>query len=214
MARAEDHHLLATFCELGVLRTGADAMTVAIATATGLETQLATDRHSERVAELEQTLGQGPGVDAVTSALPTTADDLSSAVSAHRWPLFAVEAAGAGVRTIQAYPIIVSRVPLGVVAFHSRRRTRFSSDQHRRALAVTELIGLALVDPATTPVVGTGLRMRVHQAAGMVMVQAGTTIRDALVLLRSTAFTEDTALTDLAAEVVAGRRRFGKVGSA
>jgi hypothetical protein len=188
-------------------------MAVAIATATGLEIQLATDQLSERVVELEQTLGQGPGVDAVTSALPTSADDLSTAVSAHRWPLFATEAVQAGVRSVQAYPIIVSRVPLGVVVFYSRERARFSSDQHRHALAVTELIGLALVDPASTPIVGTGLRMRVHQAAGMVMVQTGTTIKDALVLLRSAAFTEDTRLTDLATEVVAGRRRFGKVGS-
>jgi AmiR/NasT family two-component response regulator len=52
--------------------------------------------------------------------------------------------------------------------------------------------------------------MSVHQAAGMVMMQAGTSIHDALVMLRATAFAEDTRVTDLAADVIAGRRRFEK----
>jgi AmiR/NasT family two-component response regulator len=50
--------------------------------------------------------------------------------------------------------------------------------------------------------------MTVHQAAGMVMVQTGSSIQDALVLLKATAFSEDRVVNDLAAEVVAGRRRF------
>jgi AmiR/NasT family two-component response regulator len=54
----------------------------------------------------------------------------------------------------------------------------------------------------------------VHQAAGMVMQQTGASIQDALVLLRSTAFTEDRRVTDLADDVIAGRVRFGEEGSA
>jgi len=205
---------IADFCELAMSRTGVNAMTVTVASvSTGLELLLATDRFAERVAELELTISQGPGVDSLTSGLPTTADDLTSAVATHRWPLFVPDAVQAGVRSIQAYPITVSRVAIGVVGLSSRHRPRLSSEQHRQALAVTEVIGLALIDPLSSGTIGAGLRMSVHQAAGMVMVQTGTTIKDALVLLRSTAFTEDAQLTDLAADVIAGRRRFGKVGS-
>jgi len=205
---------MADFCQLALARTGVDAMTVTVAsTSAGLELLLATDALAQRVAQLEQALTQGPGVDAVRSGLPAAADDLSSAVAAHRWPLFVPEAVQAGVRSVHAYPIAVSRVAIGAVELYSRRRTRLSSDQHRQALAVTELIGLALIDPLSSGTIGAGLRMSVHQAAGMVMIQTGMTIKDALVLLQSTAFTEDALLTDLAADVIAGRRRFGKVGS-
>jgi hypothetical protein len=52
--------------------------------------------------------------------------------------------------------------------------------------------------------------MVVHQAAGMVMAQTGTNITSALARLRATAFGEGILIQDLAADVVAGRRRFSK----
>jgi hypothetical protein len=206
---------IADFCRIGVTRTGVDAITVTFANAfSGLELLLATDELSEKVAQLEFALGQGPNVDAVASGMPTTADDLRSSVSAHRWPLFASEAVHAGVRAVQAYPILFSSGTFGAVGLYSRRPTRLSSLQHGRAADITELIGLALVDPRSGESIGSGLRMTVHQAAGMVMQQAVVSIQDALVLLRSTAFTEDTQVTDLAADVIAGRRRFGEAETA
>jgi hypothetical protein len=199
------------FCRVGVLRTGVDAMTVTFANSfANLELLTATDETSERVAEIEFALGQGPGVDAVKSGLPTAADDLGSAVSLHRWPLFAVEAVSAGVRAIQAYPILYSQGAFGAVGLYSSRPMRLTSEQHRQATDITELIGLALVDPRSGESIGSGLRMTVHQAAGMVMQQAGLSIQEALVLLRSAAFTEDRQVTDVAADVIAGQRRFGE----
>lgn len=206
---------IADFCEVGLLRTGVDAMTVTFANSfSGVELLLATDDLAERTAQLEFALGQGPNVDAVASGLPTAADDLRSGVAAHRWPLFATEAVHAGIRAIQAYPIMFSSGPFGTVGLYSRQPTRLSSEQHRQASDITELIGLALVHPDSGESIGSGLRMTVHQAAGMVMQQAGVSIQDALVLLRSTAFTEDTQVTDLAKYVIAGRRRFGEAATA
>ncbi|WP_457110272.1 GAF and ANTAR domain-containing protein [Marmoricola sp. URHA0025 HA25] len=202
---------LADFCRIGVLRTGVQAMTVTWANAfASLELLLATDEVAERVAELEFALGQGPGVDAVESGLPTAADDLESRVSLHRWPLFAVEAVTAGVRAIQAYPIMIDDKALGTVGLYSRAPTRLTSEQHRHATDITELIGLALVDPRAGDSIGSGLRMTVHQAAGMVMQQAGITIEEALMLLRSVAFSEDRQVTHVAADVISGQRRFGE----
>ena len=200
---------LADFCRLGVLRTGVDAMTVTYANAfSNLELLLATDDVSERVAELEFALGQGPGVDAVESGLPAAADDLESVVSQHRWPLFAVEALSAGVHAVQAYPIMFDERAFGAVGLYSRKPARLTSEQHRHATDITELIALALVDPSSGHSIGSGLRMTVHQAAGMVMQQSGRSIQEALVLLRSAAFSEDRQVTDLAADVIAGLRRF------
>jgi hypothetical protein len=53
-------------------------------------------------------------------------------------------------------------------------------------------------------------RMVVHQASGMVMAQSQTNIASALARLRATAFSEGIPINDLAADVVAGRRRFSK----
>jgi hypothetical protein len=202
---------LSDFCRVGVLRTGVDAMTVTFADSfANLELLLATDDLAERVAELEFTLGEGPSVDAVESGLPTAADDLESAVSLHRWPLFAAEAVSAGVRAVQAYPIVLSAGAFGTVGLYSRAPKRLTSEQHRQATDITELIGLSLVDPRAGESIGSGLRMTVHQAAGMVMQQAGVTIQEALVMLRSAAFSENRQVADLAADVIAGQRRFGE----
>jgi hypothetical protein len=205
---------IADFCRVGIERTGVDAVTVTLASArAGSELVYATDELSERVAELELTLGEGPGTDALASGLPVVVDELGSTVSGHRWPLFAPEAAQAGIHAVEAYPILFDRTAVGCVAFHSLVSGHFSTDDHRQAVALAELIGLALVHPSSAPGLGTRVRMTVHQAAGMVMVQTGASITDAMVLLRSTAFAEDLKLTDLAADVLAGRRRFGKVGT-
>jgi hypothetical protein len=202
---------LSDFCRVGVLRTGVDAMTVTFADAfANLELLLATDQLAERVAELEFTLGQGPSLDAVASGQPTAVDDLDSAVSLHRWPMFAAEAVTAGVRAVQAYPIVFAKGTFGAVGLYSRNPRRLTSEQHRQAVDITELIGLALVDPRSGESIGSGLRMTVHQAAGMVMQQTGVTIQEALVLLRSAAFSEDRQVADVAADVISGQRRFGE----
>jgi hypothetical protein len=199
------------FCLVAVARIGVDAVAVSYrSAANGLEILHATDDLADRVAQLEVTLGEGPTFDAVASSLPTAVDDLRSPISTHRWPLFATEAAVAGIRAVHTYPIVLGRKAFGAVGLYSRQPTRLSSGQHRIAEDITELIGLALVDPRSGEKVGASYRMSVHQAAGMVMIQAGTSIHDALVLLRSTAFAEDTRVTDLAADVIAGRRRFDR----
>lgn len=206
---------IADFCRLGVARTGADAMTVTVTSGVaGLELLLATDELSEQVAQLEFTLGEGPSVDAVALGLPIVAEDLSKGVEARRWPLFAMEAVNAGIRSVRAFPIIFSRRAFGAVGLYSSRPSRLSSEQYQQAEDITELIGLTLVDPRSGESIGSGLRMTVHRAAGMVMQQAGISIQDALVLLRSAAFTEDRRVTDLATDVIAGRRRFEEAETA
>ncbi len=214
-ARDDGLDRVSDFCRVGLTRTGVDAMTVTFANDfEGLELLHATDALSEQVSMMEVSLGQGPNVDALASGMPVMADDLRSDVSAHRWPIFAGEAVRAGVRAVQAYPIMFSLRAFGTVGLYSRSTTRLTSGQHRQATDITELIGLALVDPESGASIGSSLRMTVHQAAGMVMQQTGASIHDALVLLRSTAFTADRRVTELADDVIAGRMRFGEVGRA
>ncbi len=50
--------------------------------------------------------------------------------------------------------------------------------------------------------------MQVHQATGMVMVQAGVTIEEAFLLLRAHAFAVGLPVADIARDVVERRLRF------
>jgi AmiR/NasT family two-component response regulator len=50
--------------------------------------------------------------------------------------------------------------------------------------------------------------MEVHQATGRISVQAGTSLADALVLLRAYAFSRDRPISDVASDVATGRVRF------
>jgi hypothetical protein len=202
---------IAEFCRVGLHRIGTDAIAVAVTESIGgLELVHSTGNLAERIGQLEIALGEGPTLDSVATGLPTTADDLAGVVSAHRWPLFATDAVSAGARSVDAFPIAFPRRPIGALALYSARPGRLTSDESRQAAALADLIGIVLVDPSTTANIGSALRMSVHQAAGMVMAQAHTSIHDALVLLRSAAFTEDTPITEVAADVIAGRRRFGR----
>jgi AmiR/NasT family two-component response regulator len=56
--------------------------------------------------------------------------------------------------------------------------------------------------------VGTDLRLVVHQASGMVSVQASIDVAEALVRLRAYAFATDRRLDDVAEDVVGRRLRF------
>jgi hypothetical protein len=50
-------------------------------------------------------------------------------------------------------------------------------------------------------------REEVHQAAGMVSVQLGVSVAEAMVRLRAHAYAEDRSLTEVAGDVVARRLR-------
>ncbi len=56
-------------------------------------------------------------------------------------------------------------------------------------------------------------RPQVHQATGMVSVQAGVTLADALLLLRARAYSEDRSIVAIATDVVTRTLRFDHTGA-
>ncbi len=208
LARIED------FCRLGARRIGVNGMAVTFADEFGILEQIfATDVLAGMIADLEFTLEHGPAHDALASSRPVEASDLSAPAAFRRWPLFAPETIGLGVNAVQAFPMATFGSVLGVVSMYRFVSGPLTGVQHRQALAVTELINFALVDPDTRDNIGLGLRMSVHQAAGMVMQQTGSTIVDALALLKATAFSENRPIDELADEVIRGGRRFRQMES-
>jgi hypothetical protein len=61
--------------------------------------------------------------------------------------------------------------------------------------------------PELPPLDMDGMRDQVYQAQGMVMVQLGVSLSEALARMRAHAFASDRGLADLAADILAGRAR-------
>ncbi len=81
----------------------------------------ATDEVSELLAELELTLGEGPGRDAAEASGPVLASDLGDAGAARRWPLFAAAACEAGAAAVFAFPLQVGAIRAGVMGLYRAR---------------------------------------------------------------------------------------------
>jgi hypothetical protein len=174
-----------------------------------------TDELSALVEELQFTTGEGPCLDAVATRSPVLIRDLSlpdEAVAA-RWPAFLDEALAAGIRAVFAFPIGPGATPVGSLDLYRRTPGALVADRLRGALLTADVVGLALVaddDGSDGDNERGWFRMEVHRAAGMVMVQTGGTIEEALLVMRASAYSEGISVNDLAADVVAGRRRYAK----
>lgn len=188
---------------------------------------VSTDDLALRLEREQEGLGEGPYLDAQTSLVPVTAPDLDpSGAASARWPVLAARAQGLGARALFAFPIRVSTLSVGTLGLYRRASGPLGSTELGAALTAVDQIAVALGDleswtDESAPdqddtdhdrriaVAGSA---HVHQAAGMVMIQAGVTVLEAMALLRATAFAEDTPLADLARDVVERRRRLGTGG--
>lgn len=201
--------------DVGVRETGVDGAGVAMTSVDGSPVTLhATNDVSADVEELQFTLGEGPCVDASTTGTPVLIADLTDPAEGitGRWPVFREEASRLGVRALFAFPIRIGAIALGTIDLQRAAPGPLNDEQLGRALTMVDAVGDRLLDLGSQAADGhePTYSMSVHQAAGMVMVQLGITIEEALVRLRATAFADDTALSVLAADIVAGRRRMDK----
>jgi hypothetical protein len=137
-----------------------------------------------------------------------------------RWPAFRGPVLDAGVRGVFGFPLQVGTVRLGALNLYSDRPGPLSDDQHTDAVVMASVAAEAvLVMQAGAPPgqlaveldAGADFRYVVHQAAGMVSAQLGTNVGQALVRLRAHAFANDSALTDVAEDVVSRRLRFDRL---
>jgi len=176
-----------------------------------------TDDVSGQLEELQHTLGEGPCVDACDQDLPVLEPDLANP-NALRWPAFTPAALAAGARAVFGFRVRVGTVGLGSLNLYRDRPGPLTEDQHADALVLADvaarmiLVSQAHAAPgAAAPEIesGAALRLVVHQASGMVAVQLGVGVADALVALRSHAFATEQSLIEVAEDVVTRRLRFG-----
>jgi hypothetical protein len=175
-------------------------------------TVAATDGTALELEELQFSLGEGPCVDASRTGRPVLQPDLAR-TARRRWPAFAAGAEAAGLAAVFAFPLRVGGIRVGVL------------DLYRTTAGVLSEEGLAdalsFADAATTLLLhlqaedaGWGLpvhsltvlddRAEVHQATGVVSVQAAVPLQEALLLLRARAYAEQRPIGSLAHDVLGG----------
>lgn len=196
--------------------TGLDGAGVSIVTTSGASDPLyATDELATEIERLQVTLGEGPCVDSSASGSPVLVPDLSDlddSVSS-RWPVFRGEATRLGAQAIFAFPIRIGAMGLGAVDLYRRSPGPLQESELSSVLTSVDRVGIAVLDAPHQYDDADGRTMStmvVHQAAGMVMAQLDSSIGEAMVRLRATAFAEGRTVNDLAVDVVNRRRRFSK----
>jgi hypothetical protein len=179
-----------------------------------------TGEVSERLAELQLTLGQGPSVDASASGGPVLASDLAAGESGRRWPAFAPAACQAGAAAIFAFPLRIGAIQAGVMGLYRERPGPLSAVQLGDALIFADTATLLLLDsqdqaagatagpgPGGQPAALTLHRAEIDQATGMLTEQLGVGIAEAFIRLRAYAYAHDRQLADVARDIVARRLR-------
>jgi hypothetical protein len=176
----------------------------------------ASDPASERIEEIQFVLGEGPCIDAFASRRPVLVPNLTDG-AAYRWPAYTPAAHDEGVRAVFAFPLQVGAARLGVLDVFRARAGPLSGSELRQALKFTDLAVRTLLDGqdrATGGAAADGLDEAIEhsaelfQAQGMVMVQLGVSLAEALVRIRAHTYAENRRLNDVARDIVARRLRF------
>jgi hypothetical protein len=214
--------LLQRLCAAAVRALSASGAGVSVMTKEGLRgLAVASDQASERIDELQFSLGEGPCMDAFSSSRPVLEPDLSSGGNA-RWPVYSAAAHAEGVRAVFAFPLQIGAARLGVLDLYRSQTGSLSSKEFSQALTFADVATTMLVDgqeqaPAGAAAEGLAeafdYRAEVHQAQGMVMVQASVSLAEALALLRAYAFTHGRGLSAVARDVVTGTLRLDEANA-
>jgi hypothetical protein len=180
-------------------------------------TVAASDTVSRRLDELQFTLGEGPCLDAYASRRPVLEPDLSVHGNG-RWPGYAAAAQGEGVRAVFAFPLTIGTARAGALDIYRDRPGALSSRALSQAMTFADIAMRLLLDtqsesnPGGTDELDDALayRLEVYQAQGMVTVDLGVGLDEAMARLRAHAFAHDRSLTDVARDIVNGSLRLSQ----
>jgi len=203
---------LQQLCRAAVIGLGLEGAVVHVMTESGASgIGASSSPRATSLAELVVSVGEGPAVDAFSSRRPVLVPDLMA--SAARWPGY-VEA-GAGLGAVWSWPLHLGAVVVGVLDLYDGRARSLTEPELGLAVHLSRLALDLLLDGRGELVGGLagGLAVglaavehhaEVHQAQGMVMVDLGVDLAEALVLMRAHAFANDFSLLQLAQAIING----------
>jgi GAF domain/ANTAR domain len=179
----------------------------------------AADPVSEHLEELQFVLGEGPCVDAASARRPVLVSDLAGE-GPSRWPMYSAAAQETGVRAIFAFPLQVGAAQLGVLDLFRAEPGPLSAPELAHALAVADNAVVILLDGQERDASGEDMPppasaalaapLELFQAQGMVMVQVGGDLAEAMARIRAYAYAENRRLVDVARDIVARKLTFDR----
>lgn len=176
----------------------------------------ATDERARELEELQFALGEGPCVEASGGGRPVLEPDLVVAGSP-RWPRFGAAVLDAGVRAIFAFPLQVGAVRVGVLDLYRDSPGPLTAPDLAEALAFADAATVVVLnlqdrdghgDTPSALIEPVDDRAVVHQATGMIAIQLGISLAEALLRLRARAYASGRTVSGIAADVVSRRLRF------
>ena len=176
-------------------------------------TAAASDARSVLVEELQFALGEGPCLEAYGSGRPVLCPDLA-ADSRGRWPGYGPAAAKHGVRAVFAFPLQIGTARLGAIDFYRDEVGVLPTRVAAQALTFADVAIRSLLDGQLQSQQGASAapldeslenQFQVYQAQGMLSVQLGVTMPEAMVRLRAHAYARDLSLGVVADAIVARR---------
>jgi GAF domain/ANTAR domain len=180
----------------------------------------ATSELATRLEDVQFTVGEGPGVEAFMRQAPVLVEDIRDSGVHDLSPGFAESAAHAGIGSVFAFPLQIGAIALGTLTLYGMAPARLSEPDLAAALTIADQAAGVLLDLLAGGVyAGAGdgpdgrvgadfYRAEVYQASGMVMIQLGVSIEEAMVRLRAVAFADGRPIGEVARDVVSGSLRF------
>ena len=209
-----------TLCAVAAEVTHVSGAGISLAAANEVTATIcASNGTAQTLMNAETTVGEGPCVDASSLGSLIEEDNLLTTID-HRWASYRPSALAAGARAVYAYPVRVGAIRLGALCLYRDRAGSLSADEESDGYLMASVIGRSILSLqasvpeeqlATALERAANLDFAIHQAAGMLSVQASLTVRDALVSLRAHAFATNIALAILAGEVVGRSTHFDPV---
>ncbi|OKI09538.1 cell wall protein [Streptomyces sp. CB02923] len=160
-----------------------------------------SDQPSRAAQDLEFMLGEGPAHDASAGGRLVSA---AGRAIESRWPAYGPALASLGIREVITAPLRTEGSCIGALAVFDPGDGLGASDT--LVVIADALTRTVLLGPDADPELyeGADHRDRVQQAAGVLSVQAGCRVQDALAMIKARAFTDGQTPDAIAEQVVRG----------
>ncbi|MGW0556704.1 GAF and ANTAR domain-containing protein [Streptomyces sp. NPDC002926] len=199
---------------------GMDHLTLSLSLRGHVTEQLwASGKTGALFEDLQFTLGEGPGPDAVRTGLLALEHDVS-ALSADRWPNLLPAMAHLPIQALFCLPLSLGGITVGVLTALRSTPGPMTGQEMDDALGLAAALTLQFLG-------GDGVQLDswvdaqphselhravVHQATGMLSVQLNTSLGQALLRLRAYAYSHDRSIIDIAEDIVSRRLRLNADG--
>lgn len=167
-----------------------------------------------RLGDIELETGEGPGAVATVLGRPVLVADLAGA-EGDRWPGYRAAASELGVEAVFVYPLHLGPAVFGTFELFSGKAGTLTREESGLVRTLAAIAVALVLDGDVTQEDGglsAGLagvfehRAQIAQAQGMVMVDLGVSLTEALARLRAHAFARGLPLSTVARDVVQGYR--------